>query len=134
MTDPIADMITRINNACAVGKERVIMPYSKMKHAIADTLVSSGFIASVEKFGKEKKKELDVALAYKKGKEKNNKEKKGFRFSRLSKPGRRMYLKAADIVSHERGGIVILSTPKGILTGRGAREQKVGGEALFEVR
>jgi small subunit ribosomal protein S8 len=127
MTDPIADMITRINNACAVGKERVIMPYSKMKHAIADTLVSSGFLSSVEKFGKEKKKELDIALSYKEGK-------KGFRFLRLSKPGRRMYVKTTELTARERGGVVILSTPKGILTGKDAREQKAGGEALFEVR
>jgi small subunit ribosomal protein S8 len=129
MTDPIADMITRINNARAVNKERVIMPYSMLKHSIADLLISLGYLKSVAKVAKKEGKDLDVELVYD-----TVGDVKDFRFFRMSRPGRRMYVKASELLGFGKGGTVILSTPNGILTSSEARKQKVGGEALLEIR
>ena len=126
--DPIADMLTQIKNASAVKKEAVAVPYSKLKFAIATALLKEGYIASVNKKGKKDTKLIEVGIAYTDGKPKIHK------ISRLSRFSRRLYAGFRDIKLVRQGyGDVILSTPKGILTGKEARKQKIGGEMLFKI-
>jgi small subunit ribosomal protein S8 len=125
--DPVGDFIVRLTNAGAVRKETVAVPYSQLKHAIAEKLVERGFLASAEKQGKKVKKTLEVALRY-------NQDGTPFirGVKRVSKPGRRLYIKSSEIFPVKFGkGAMLLSTPKGILAGDEARKEKVGGEQLF---
>lgn len=124
--DTIGDFIIRLKNAGAVGKAEVSLPYSKLKHAIADKLVAAGYVESVKQDGKKVQKNLVVTLKYENGKHYINGVK------RVSKPGRRLYTKVADIHKVKFGqGHMILSTPAGILTNDEAKAQNVGGEQLF---
>ncbi len=126
--DPISDMIIRIKNASDSKKESVVFPYSKMKLAILDTLMKSGFVVSFGKKGKKVVKFIEVVLAYENG------EPKIHGVQRISKTSKRVYQKAKDIRSVRNGfGALILSTPKGIITDKMARTDKVGGEALFKI-
>lgn len=126
VNDPVGDFVVQIMNAGAVRKDMVSVPYSKLKHAVAEKLVEAGYLKSVMKHGKKVKKTLDVELAYKE-------EQHVIRgMKRISKPGRRMYTGQADIHPVKFGaGKLILSTPVGIVTGEEARKQHVGGEQLF---
>ncbi len=127
VTDPTADFIIRLKNASNAGKETLTLPYSQMKRAIAEVLVREGYVASIDKKSKAGAS-LIVALAYKDGKPVISGVK------RLSKPSRRLYAGVRDIQPVKRGhGLLLLSTPAGILTGKEAREQRVGGETLFEI-
>lgn len=124
--DTVGDFIIQLKNAGMVGKKEVRLPYSKLKHAIAEVLKAEGYVAAVQADGKEIKKQLAVSLRYNEGAHSIHGVK------RISKPGRRLYTKAADIYPVKFGkGRVILSTPAGILTGEQAREKNVGGEQLF---
>jgi small subunit ribosomal protein S8 len=126
--DTIGDFIIRLKNAGMVGKKEISVPYSKLRHAIADKLVAAGYIEKAEQQGKKDKvqKTLAVTLKYEGGKHRINGVK------RVSKPGRRLYTKVADIHRVKFGnGHMILSTPAGILTNEEARTQNVGGEQLF---
>lgn len=126
--DSVGDFIIQLKNAGMVGKSEVRLPYSKLKHAIADVLKKEGYVSEVSAEGKAAKKQLTVSLKYDEGKHQINGVK------RISKPGRRLYIKAADIYPIKFGqGRVILSTPAGILTGEEARQQNVGGEQLFQI-
>ncbi len=128
MTDPIADMITRIYNAGVARKETVSFPYSKLKNEICAVLEKEGFIGEFSKKGKKVIKSIEAGVLY----NKNNPLIKGVR--RVSKPSRRIYKKVGEIRRVKQGyGSLILSTPKGIMTDDGARKEKVGGEALFEI-
>jgi small subunit ribosomal protein S8 len=124
--DPISDMLVRIQNASMVGKTAVSLPRSRMKLAIADILAREGYIGEVDKKGKGSV--FSFELAY-----------KGSRpaftgFKRISKPSRRMYAGVRDIKPVKRGlGLVVLSTPAGIMTGKEAMTKRVGGELLFEI-
>jgi small subunit ribosomal protein S8 len=127
VNDPISDFIIQIKNAGMVKKREISVPYSKLKHAIADKLVATGYVQSAVKRGKKVKKTLDVTLKY---------DTSGVHFvngvQRISKPGRRLYLGAAEIFPVKFGkGTRVLSTPAGILTGDEAKEKHVGGEELF---
>ena len=127
VNDPVGDFIIQLKNAGMVRKGTVSVPYSKLKHAIADKLVQTGFVTSAEKYGKKVKKTLDIVLKY---------DAQGAHailgVKRVSKPGRRLYLSVAEIFPVKFGkGKRILSTPAGILTGEEAREKNVGGEELF---
>lgn len=127
--DPVGDFITRIQNAGAVRKQTISVPYSRLRHAIADKLVERGFLVSAEKQGKKVKKTLEVALRY-------NADGTAFvrGVKRVSKPGRRLYVKSSEIFPVKFGkGLLVLSTPAGILAGDEARKQKVGGEQLFMI-
>ena len=129
VTDPIADFLTRLRNAGAVKKEAVSLPYSRLKHAIADKLLARGYVRAVEKHGRKAKKTLEVTLAVKK-----DGSPRITGAARVSRPGRRSYLKASEIMPVRFGkGAILLSTPKGIMTGAEARKEKVGGEALFKI-
>ena len=127
--DPIGDFIIRLKNASAVKHESVAVPHSKMKMAVAEVLKSEGYIKDIEKRGKKVRKTMHVDLAYKADGTPRISEVK-----RLSKPGRRMYKGVDEVFPVRYGkGLLILSTPKGILTGTQARKERVGGEALFEI-
>lgn len=127
--DPIGDFIVRLKNAGAVKHESVSLPHSKMKMAIAEVLKSTGFIKNVEKRGKKVRKTIHVDLMYKEDGTPRISEVK-----RVSKPGRRVYKSVNEIFPVRYGkGMLVLSTPKGILTDEQARKESVGGEALFEI-
>lgn len=129
VNDPIGDFVNRLKNAGAVNKENIEVPYSKLKHAVADKLVAAGFISSAKLQGKKVKKMLAVSLAYEDGGRSMIRDVK-----RISKPGRRMYKAVHEIMPVKFGkGKLILSTPKGILTGEEARKANVGGEELFAI-
>lgn len=124
--DVIGDFIIQLKNAGAVNKKSVSLPYSKLRHAVADKLVMAGFIEKVGTKGSVAKKTLEVALKYEHGAHSIHGVK------RISKPGRRLYTKVADIHRVKFGqGKLILSTPAGILTNDEARAANVGGEQLF---
>lgn len=125
--DTIGDLIIRLKNAGAVEKATVSLPYSKLRHAVVDKLVEAGYVASATTKGKQvQEKTLEVTLSYENGEHRINGVK------RISKPGRRLYTKVADLHPIKFGkGHLILSTPAGILTNDEAREKKVGGEQLF---
>jgi small subunit ribosomal protein S8 len=125
--DTIGDFIIRLKNAGMVGKDTVSVPYSKFRHNIANKLVEAGYIAAADTKGKEvQSKTLEVKLQYENGAHRINGVK------RVSKPGRRLYAKVADLHPVKFGkGHLFLSTPAGILTGEEAKEKKVGGEQLF---
>lgn len=126
VSDTIGDFIIRLKNAGVVGKKEVAVPYSKLRHAIADKLVAAGYIEKAEQQGKKVQKTLAVTLKYEGGKHRITGVK------RISKPGRRLYTKVADIHRVKFGhGHMILSTPAGILTNEEAKAANVGGEQLF---
>ena len=128
VSDTVGDFIIQLKNAGAVGKGHVSVPYSKLKHAIADKLAAAGYVASVAVDTKKQFKTLEVTLKY------ENKQHSINGVKRVSKPGRRLYKKVAEIYPVKFGqGDVILSTPAGILTGEEARKQNVGGEELFRI-
>ena len=126
--DPIADMIIRIKNAVDSKKESVVFPHSKLKVAILDVLEKEGFIKSATKKGKKVAKFIEVALVYNAGEPKIN------GVQRVSKTSKRIYYGAKDLRPVKNGmGVLIISTPKGIMTDKTARVEKVGGEALFKI-
>jgi small subunit ribosomal protein S8 len=128
MQDPIADMLVNIKNAGNAGKAFAVVPFSNMKEAIAAALFKHGYIASYAKKGKKVSKTLEVGIAY------EGKKPLVINAARVSKPSRRSYIKAADIRPIRNGyGLMILSTPKGIMTGDEARRAQVGGETLFKI-
>ena len=122
MTDPIADMLTRIRNANQMRNKEVSMPTSKMKVEIAKILDAEGFIEGYTV----KDNTLTLTLKYA-----NNKERVITGLKRISKPGLRVYAGADEIPSVLNGlGIAILSTPKGVMTDKLARKNNVGGEVI----
>jgi small subunit ribosomal protein S8 len=129
MTDPIADMLTRIRNATRVHKKSVAMPASKVKQGIARVLKEEGFIADFRVEPAQPSSQLVLDLKYGETGEFVIRE-----IQRVSKPGCRVYSSAEDLRPVVRGlGIQILSTPKGILSDRVARRDRVGGEVLCKV-
>ena len=127
MSDPIADMLTRIRNANTAKHDTVDIPSSKIKVAIADILVDEGYIAKYDIIEEGSFKTIRVTLKY--GADKNEKIITGIK--RISKPGLRVYAGKEEIPSVLGGlGIAILSTNKGILTEKQARKEQVGGEVL----
>lgn len=127
--DQIADMLTRIRNALTVKHASVEIPASQIKKAIADLLVSEGYVKSVEIVGEGVQKNIKIDLKY--GPD-NQKVISGIK--RISKPGLRIYSSVEDLPKVLNGlGIALISTSKGIMTDKQAREQKVGGEVLAYV-
>ena len=125
MSDPIADMLTRIRNANTAKHDTVTIPSSKMKLAIADILVNEGYIAKYELVDNGKFKDIKVTLKY--GATKNDKIIGGIR--KISKPGLRVYAGKENMPSVLGGlGIAIVSTNQGVMTDREARAKGVGGE------
>ncbi|MCI9067939.1 MAG: 30S ribosomal protein S8 [Lachnospiraceae bacterium] len=127
MSDPIADMLTRIRNANTAKHDTVDIPSSKMKMAIADILVDEGYIAKYDLVEDGAFKTIRVTLKY--GKDKNEKIITGLK--RISKPGLRVYAGKEELPKVLGGlGIAIISTNNGVMTDKKAREMNVGGEVL----
>ena len=129
MTDPIADMLTRIRNANSAHKDQVRMPYSKLKASIADILKAEGYIGSWTAEEAEVGQTLVVDLKYG-----PNRERSIAGVRRVSKPGLRVYAKSTNLPRVLGGlGVAIISTSSGLLTDRQAAEKGVGGEVLAYV-
>jgi small subunit ribosomal protein S8 len=129
MTDPIADMLTRIRNAVTVRHDSVTMPASKTKVAIAKVLKEEGFVRDFETFEEGVRRFLRIHLSYTESREPllNG-------LKRVSKPGLRVYVQKREIPRVYNGlGIAILSTPKGVMAGQQAWRQQTGGELLCYV-
>ncbi len=131
MTDPIADMLTRIRNANSAMKQEVIMPSSKLKVALADVLLKEGYIAGFEVLseGNFKDNVLKIQIKYSKSRQKTI---NGIK--RVSKPGLRIYA-SADKIPRVLGGLgsAIISTSQGLMTDKQARQKHVGGEVICHV-
>ena len=124
VTDPIADFLVRLQNASRARKTLVEVPFSSMKFAIAQILSREGYIGSVEK----QKTALSIPLLYKEGRPAISGVK------RISKPSRRLYMGVRDVHPVKRGhGLLVLSTPAGVVTGKEAKQKRAGGEVLFEI-
>ena len=129
MTDPIADMLTRIRNANTVGHETVEIPASKMKKAIAEILKEEGYIEDFEVIEDDKQGMIKVTMKYG-----ANKEKVISGIKKISKPGLKVYAKAGEVPKVLGGlGIAIVSTSKGIVSDKEARKLGVGGELICYV-
>jgi small subunit ribosomal protein S8 len=125
MSDPIADMLTRIRNAQAAEKSRVVMPSSKLKVAIASVLKEEGYVEDFAVREVDGKSSLDIALKYYAGRPVIG------QIERVSRPGLRVYKGSHDLPRVMNGlGVAIVSTPKGVMTDRKARATNVGGEVL----
>jgi small subunit ribosomal protein S8 len=128
VTDPIADMITRLRNAAQAHLPTAVVEYSNFKMAVAQVLLELGFITTATKKGKKIKKLIEMTLAM------NGRQPKLLGVTRVSKPSRRVYQAARDLRPVRQGyGELIVSTPRGIMTGSVARRAKVGGEVLFKI-
>ncbi|MEE2855942.1 MAG: 30S ribosomal protein S8 [Planctomycetota bacterium] len=126
MTDPIADLLTRIRNVNALGRPSVRAPYSRIKEQILMTLQREGFIGEFEIKGEIPRKELAIQLKY--GPEGEHVIR---RIDRVSKPGCRVYSSVADLaVVRDGQGIMVVSTSQGILSDNEARQHNVGGEVI----
>jgi small subunit ribosomal protein S8 len=128
MSDPIADMLTRIRNAQSVEKPSVVMPSSKLKIAIAKVLKDEGYIDGFQVKSENGKSELLISLKYYAGRPVIE------RIERVSRPGLRVYKGAGAIPQVQNGlGVAIVTTPQGVMTDRKARATGIGGEVLCYV-
>ena len=126
--DSISNMIIIMKNGGKAGKESVSFSYSKMKHAILECLKKEGYVSEVSKKIKKELPILEAGLIY------IDKKPKISEVERVSKQSRRVYFGVKDIYSVRNGsGLLVLSTPKGILSGKEAKKEQVGGEALFRL-
>jgi small subunit ribosomal protein S8 len=127
-TDPIADLLTRIRNAVMVGKNEITVPSSKIKVTVAKELQKAGYLSGV-KVESAKPRDILVVTINKEGENSTINE-----ITRLSKPGRRVYVSASDIPKVKSGrGLVLVSTSKGVITGSEAYKQRLGGELLLKI-
>lgn len=129
MTDPIADMLTRIRNAVRVERSHVDMPMSKVKRGLAEVLKREGYIWDWEEIEDKPARHLRLHLKYG-----PNGERVIRHIRRVSKPGRRVYSRAAELRPILNGlGICVISTSRGVISDREARQRKLGGEVLCEL-
>lgn len=127
-TDPIADLLTRIRNAAMVGKTEVRVPTSKIKKVVAEALKANNYLVDVKEEAGKPRGTLVITIN-KPGENSAINE-----VTRLSKPGRRVYVKADEIPKVKSGrGLVLVSTSKGVITGQEATKQRLGGELLLKV-
>ncbi len=125
--DPISDMLIRIKNAQKARHEMVRVSHSKFKYEIARALESNGYVGKIERKGKRVKKVLEIELKYKN-------EKPAIMDVRLiSKPSNRLYAGVGDLHAGRKGGMTLISTPKGVMSTGDARKQHVGGMLIAEV-
>lgn len=128
MTDPIADMLTRIRNAQASKKEEVLIPRSNFKAKLAEILQGEKYISESREVEEGGRPFLKILLNYEGGRPAIE------RLERISKPGQRIYSSHDNIPKALGGdGVVVISTPKGLMTDKEARKQKVGGEVICQV-
>lgn len=129
LTDPIADMLTRIRNAQMARKEWVEIPLSKFKYQLAKILEKEGYVTSVRKEKKGQFEKIKIKLKYL-----ENKEPAIRAINRISKPGRRVYVKKEKIPKVLGGlGLAVISTSQGLMTDKEARKRRLGGEVICEV-
>lgn len=127
-SDPIADMLTRIRNAINVGKNEIEMPYSKIKETVARELVAAKYLAAVDVTEAKPRNVLVITIA------KPGENTVITEIERVSKPGRRVYAGVSEIPRVKSGrGIVLVSTSKGVMTGRQAIKERLGGELICKV-
>ncbi len=127
-TDQIADLITRIRNAIMVGKTEILVPTSKLKVAVVEVLVKNGYLASYDVIEGEPRGTLHVVINEPGTVASINE------ITKVSKPGRRVYAGADEMRAIKSGrGMMIVSTSKGLMTGREARKNRLGGEVLVKV-
>lgn len=145
--DTISNMIIQIKNAGNAGHSHALVPYSKLKHSIAEILKRDGFVKEVEvvteKFSKtnktgqsgEGKKMLSIELVFEKTRLSTGRQMPKINgVKRISKPSKRVYKKSSEVRAVKNGyGALILSTSKGVMTGREAKKASLGGEALFQI-
>ncbi len=127
MADPISDLFIRIKNAQKAGKESVQIPYSKFKHEIAKVLERGGWVKQVERKGKRIRKFLEIQLGYKDDQPKVG----GVKM--ISKPSRRLYTSRQNLPRPHHGGMVILTTSKGVMSSKEALQAKLGGQLIAEI-
>lgn len=127
--DPLSDMIARIKNASRMGHDSVTLPSSNLKEAVAEVLVEEGYVSGYEvEELPGNKKEIEIELRYNEGESVID------GMERVSKPSKRVYVSKEEIPQVLSGlGTAVLSTSRGLMTGKGAREDSVGGELLFKV-
>ena len=127
-TDQVADLLTRIRNAVMVGKNEILVPTSKLKVGVAEVLARNGYLASYEVVEGKPRGMLRVVIFEPGTVAKINE------ISKVSKPGRRVYSSADDLPTVKSGrGMIIVSTSKGLMTGREAKKNRLGGEILVKV-
>lgn len=128
VNDPIGDLLIQIKNASMAGKRSISLPYSHLKHAVADILAREGYVGKVAKSGEAVKSLLEIGIKYQDGVPTITDVK------RMSKPGLRQYVKSQNIPIVLGGmGIAVLSTPQGIMTGKEAKKRGLGGELLCTI-
>lgn len=128
VNDPISDMLTRIRNAQAVDHQTVVIPFSKLKMNLAEILKKEGLIEEVDTQGKKTNKVIEIKLKYLKGEPVIN------NIKRISKPGRRIYIKKDEIKPIRQGfGMSVISTSQGLMTNKEASKKELGGEVLCEI-
>jgi small subunit ribosomal protein S8 len=126
--DSISNMIIMLKNASLANKESVSVPASKLKNAIAECLKKEGYVGDISKKVKKGQPLLEIKLIY------TDKKARITEVERVSKQSRRVYFGMKDIHTVRSGsGLLVLSTPKGIMSGKEARKEQVGGEALFRI-
>lgn len=128
ITDPISDMLTRIRNAQAVKKREIVMPFSKVKFAIAKILEKEGYVQDVRQVEEGKFRTLRIGLKY------QDRSPVIQSLRRVSTPGRRVYTKSTELPKILSDlGIAIISTPNGLMTNKEARARHLGGEVICEI-
>jgi len=128
MTDPIADMLTRIRNAVAIKKPEIVLPFSKLKFSVAKLLEQEKYVAKVEKIKQGSFDAISIALSY------NDKGPAIRHIKRISSPGQRIYVASKEMPYVLNGyGTAIISTSKGVMTSQEAKRQNIGGELMCEI-
>lgn len=128
VNDKISDILIQLKNAGRAGKKTITIPHSKMVLSVAEALLKGGYVSSVSSKGKKIKKTIEIGVVYKNGSPKLSE------IQRLSKLSKRVYCGYRDIKPVRNGyGLLVLSTPKGILSGSEAKKEMVGGEVLFKI-
>lgn len=127
-TDPIADLLTRIRNAIAVGKTNIVVPSSKIKVTVAEQLKKAGYLSAVKVVEATPRSNLVITI------NEDTEPAKITEIHRVSKPGQRVYAKSSEIPRIKSGrGIVLVSTSQGVMTGEQAKKARLGGEVLCKV-
>ena len=125
LTDPIADLLTRIRNASMARKDSLTMPFSNMKMAVLKVLQERGFVQEFNKMKNNDFDEINIVL---------NPQRRDINLKKISKPGQRIYIKTSQLKKIHGGlGVAIVSTPKGIMSGEEAKKQHLGGELICEI-
>lgn len=127
-TDQVADLLTRIRNAVMIGKSEILVPTSKLKTQVVEVLMKNGYVASYEVVEGSPRKLLRVVIS------EPGKAAKISEIAKVSKPGRRVYAGADELPTVKSGrGMIIVSTSRGLMTGKEARKNRLGGEVLVKV-